>query len=43
MITAHRANAGGIQFFHTDDRALVEHLAFQFQKDLGLPLGASAQ
>jgi diguanylate cyclase (GGDEF)-like protein len=27
-------------FFHTGDRALVEHLAFQLKRDLGIPLGA---
>ena len=43
MITEHRANASGMQLFHTDDRALVEYLAFQFQKDLGFPLGVSVQ
>lgn len=40
MVTAQRPDAGGIRFFHTQDRSLVEHLAFQFQKDLGLPMGA---
>jgi hypothetical protein len=40
MVTAHRPGADGVRFFHTDDRSLVEHLAFQFQKDLGLPMGA---
>jgi hypothetical protein len=24
-------------FFHTNDRALVEHLVFQLQRDLGIP------
>ncbi|MFT5696375.1 MAG: two-component system cell cycle response regulator [Myxococcota bacterium] len=42
LVSAHRAGAEGTRFFHTDDRSLVEHLAFQFQKDLGLPLGAAA-
>jgi two-component system cell cycle response regulator len=31
---------GGQAFFHTNDRALVEHLAFQLKRDLGIPLGA---
>jgi hypothetical protein len=31
---------GDVPFFHTDDRALVEHLAFQLKRDLGIPLGA---
>jgi hypothetical protein len=26
-------------FFHTSDRSLVEHLAFQLQRDLGVSLG----
>lgn len=35
------SNAGGkLQFFHTADRAVVEHLAFQLKRDLGIPLGA---
>ncbi len=42
MVTAHRPEASGMRFFHTDDRSLVEYLAFQFQKGLGLPLGAQA-
>jgi FixJ family two-component response regulator/GGDEF domain-containing protein len=41
MVTAHRPDGDEIRFFHTDDRSLVEHLAFQFQKDLGLPIGAA--
>ena len=31
---------GEARFFHTGDRALVEHLAFQLKRDLGIPLGA---
>jgi diguanylate cyclase (GGDEF)-like protein len=42
MVTAHRPGSDGMRLFHTDDRSLVEHLAFQLQKDLGLPLGAPA-
>lgn len=42
MVSAHRAGDVGMRLFHTADRSLVEHLAFQFQKDLGLPLGAPA-
>ena len=42
MVTAHRAGSDGIRLFHTEDRSLVEHLAFQLQKDLGLPLGVPA-
>ena len=30
-------NNGG---FHTADRSVVEHLAFQLKQDLGIPLGA---
>ncbi len=29
-----------LPIFHTSDRALVEHLAFQLQRDLGISLGA---
>ena len=42
MVTAHQPDADRIRLFHTEDRSLVEHLAFQLQKDLGLPLGAPA-
>jgi diguanylate cyclase (GGDEF)-like protein len=41
MVTAHRPDDGRLRLFHTEDRSLVEHLAFQFQKDLGLPIGAA--
>jgi diguanylate cyclase (GGDEF)-like protein len=30
---------GNPPFFHTSDRSLVEHLAFQLQRDLGVSLG----
>lgn len=39
MVSAHRPGKDGMRIFHSDDRSLVEHLAFQFQKDLGLPWG----
>jgi hypothetical protein len=42
MVSDHRSGPEGLQFFHSDDRSLVEHLAFQFQRDLGLPLGGSS-
>ncbi len=41
MVSAHRPGRDGLRMFHSDDRSLVEHLAFQFQKDLGLPLGGA--
>ena len=31
---------GDVPVFHTGDRALIEHLAFQLKRDLGIPLGA---
>ena len=31
---------GEVPLFHTGDRTLVEHLAFQLKRDLGIPLGA---
>jgi FixJ family two-component response regulator/GGDEF domain-containing protein len=31
---------GDQMLFHTGDRAVVEHLAFQLKRDLGIPLGA---
>jgi two-component system cell cycle response regulator len=34
LVTAHRSDGKGLRLFHTDDRSLVEHLAFQLQKDL---------
>ena len=40
MVAADKPTAEGLPFFHTDDRALVEHLAFQLKRDLGIPLGA---
>ncbi len=41
MVGADKASAEGeARFFHTADRALVEHLAFQLKRDLGIPLGA---
>jgi hypothetical protein len=41
MVGSEKTNAAGEQaFFHTNDRALVEHLAFQLKRDLGIPLGA---
>ena len=41
MVAVNKPDAdGGIPFFHTSDRALVEHLVFQLKRDLGIPLGA---
>jgi hypothetical protein len=41
MVGRDKKDANGEQrFFHTNDRALVEHLAFQLKRDLGIPLGA---
>ncbi len=41
MLSSEKTDAEGERpFFHTDDRALVEHLAFQLKRDLGIPLGA---
>lgn len=40
MLTAHKESDGGIGFFHTADRVLVEHLVFQLQRDLGIPVSA---
>jgi diguanylate cyclase (GGDEF)-like protein len=39
MVSDPRPKHGGQPIFHTCDRALVEHLAFQLQRDLGIPLG----
>ncbi|MBW2274935.1 MAG: response regulator [Deltaproteobacteria bacterium] len=41
MVTGDEAKKDGLSLFHTSDRALVEQLALQLQRDLGLPLGAS--
>ena len=43
MLTAHFARKeadSGLGFFHTSDRVLVEHLVFQLQRDLGIPVSA---
>jgi DNA-binding response OmpR family regulator/GGDEF domain-containing protein len=34
------SESGDLRLFHTADRAVVEHLAFQVKRDLGIPLGA---
>lgn len=36
------SDTAGHSMFHTADRALVEHLALQLQRDLGIPLGSWA-
>jgi FixJ family two-component response regulator/GGDEF domain-containing protein len=38
MLTDHKQTAEGLGFFHTSDRVLVEHLVFQLQRDLGIPV-----
>lgn len=40
MLTAHKEAGDGLGFFHTSDRVLVEHLVFQLQRDLGIPVSA---
>jgi diguanylate cyclase (GGDEF)-like protein len=40
MTTAQRAEGEGLRLFHTSDRVLVEHLVFQLQRDLGIPVSA---
>ena len=40
LVTAHKLDDDGLPMFHTGDRALVEQLALQLQRDLGIPLGA---
>jgi hypothetical protein len=40
MLTDHKETADGLGFFHTSDRVLVEHLVFQLQRDLGIPVSA---
>jgi two-component system cell cycle response regulator len=40
MVSDSKPDDQGLSFFHTSDRALVEHLAFQLQRDLGIPLGS---
>ncbi len=40
MLTAHKSGDEGLGFFHTSDRMLVEHLVFQLQRDLGIPVKA---
>jgi hypothetical protein len=37
MVRGERAGRDGVAFFHSDDRSLVEHLAFQLQRELALP------
>jgi len=39
LVTGEPDGRGGQPFFHTGDRALVEQMAFQLQRDLGIPLG----
>ena len=40
MLASQRESAAGLGFFHTSDRVLVEHLVFQLQRDLGIPVSA---
>jgi two-component system cell cycle response regulator len=39
LVTANKLDDDGLPMFHTADRALVEELAIQLQRDLGIPLG----
>ncbi|MCZ6463367.1 MAG: response regulator [Proteobacteria bacterium] len=39
MVFEDKPGDDGLAFFHTADRALVEHLAFELQRELGVPLG----
>lgn len=40
MATDRVAEGSGLRLFHTSDRVLVEHLVFQLQRDLGIPMSA---
>ncbi len=40
MATGRQRDASGTRLFHTSDRVLVEHLVFQLQADLGIPVSA---
>jgi two-component system cell cycle response regulator len=40
MVSGSKCDSDGLTFFHTSDRALVEHLAFQLKRELGIPLGS---
>ena len=40
LLTANKRGKGGLELFHTSERVLVEHLVFQLQRDLGIPLSA---
>jgi two-component system cell cycle response regulator len=40
IVTGNKHAPDGVPFFHSSDRALVEHLAFQLRRDLGIPLGS---
>jgi diguanylate cyclase (GGDEF)-like protein len=42
LVCEEAAGAGPAACFQTSDRALVEHLAFQLQRDLGVSLAASS-
>ncbi len=39
LVTQEQQQDAWLPLFHSDDRRLVEHLAFQLQRDLGIPLG----
>ena len=39
IVSETRRDNGDLPVFHTSDRTLVEHLAVQLQRDLGIPLG----
>jgi len=38
MLSGHEQASEGRGFFHSSDRVLVEHLVFQLQRDLGIPV-----
>jgi len=40
MATDRVAEGSGLRLFHSSDRVLVEHLVFQLQRDLGIPMSA---
>jgi len=40
LLASQRQGEKGLGLFHTSDRVLVEHLVFQLQRDLGIPLSA---
>ena len=37
LICGEKPNGAGVRMFHTDDRSVVEFLAFRLQRELALP------